>query len=130
MIAPEDLVGIEYRLGADPERHGKADCLSLARHVVGHYGILLPPPQRSWYRRLRRGDHSVFEEELERWGYVVEEPKIGTLALCRSDNGYCLGAYWKEGCLAFVGKTALWRPVTVSPIERFYFPSKQSCVIP
>ena len=64
MIPPEQLIGMQYRLGADPERHGKADCLSLARHVVSAYGIELPPANRSWYRRLRRGDYAVFTDEL------------------------------------------------------------------
>ena len=84
---------MQYRLGADPERHGKADCLSLARHVVGSYGIDTPTASRSWYRRIRNNDYSVFTEELEKWGHVIAQPRIGAIALCKTDKGYALGAY-------------------------------------
>ena len=130
MIDPVDLIGLPYRLGADPEKHGAADCLSLARHVVGHYGITLPPAQRSWYRRLRRKDYSVFEEQLSLWGYRIDAPKVGSLALCKTDDGFALGAYWYDGCLSFLGETVNWRPVTALPVVAFYFPSKQNCAKP
>ena len=62
------LIGLPYRLGANPEKHNAADCLTLARAVLHHYGIATPEPTRDWYRRLHRKDYSIFEEELEKWG--------------------------------------------------------------
>ena len=130
MIAPAQLIGMKYRLGADPERHGKADCLSLTRHVLGTYGIQAPAGNRSWYRRLLRNDYSVFTEQLDCWGVQVQEPRLGAVALCKAEQGYGLGAYWERGCLVFLNKTVVWKPVTSLPIERFYFPLKQSFVTP
>ena len=127
MIDPVDLVGMQYRLGADPEKHGAADCLSLTRHVVGHYGYSLPPAQRSWYRRLRRKDYSVFTEQLSSWGKVINVPRLGSIVLCRTDAGYALGAYWCDGCLVFLGTQVTWKRVTDLPIAGIYFPTKQSC---
>ena len=49
-----EIIGMRYRLGASPEEHGKADCLSMCRTVLSSYNISTPA-QRDWYRRLRRG---------------------------------------------------------------------------
>lgn len=116
-----------YRLGADPERHGAADCLSLARHVVGHYGYTMPPAQRPWYRRLRRKDYSVFHEQLSLWGDIINEPRIGSVVLSRTEDGLCLGGYWYDGCLVFLGTQVTWTRVTNLAVDAIYFPTKQSC---
>ena len=128
MINPVDLVGMPYRLGADPEKHGAADCLSLARHVVGHYGYTMPLPQRNWYRRLRRKDYSVFPEELLLWGDIIEQPIIGSIVLCKTNDGYAMGSYWCGGCLVFLGTQVTWKRAMDLPIAGIYFPTKQSCV--
>ena len=65
-----------------PEKHGQADCLSMCRTVLSHYNISTPEPKRDWYRRLRRGDYSVFKEELEKWGEETTKMMQGTVALC------------------------------------------------
>ena len=85
-MTPYQLIGLSYRLGAVPEKHGAADCLSLARAVLAHYGIDSPAPTREWYRRLRRGDYAIFPEQLERWGEIVEQPRIGAVALCKGED--------------------------------------------
>ena len=97
---PSNLLGMSYRLGADPVKHVAADCLSLARTVVGFYGFELPPTQRDWYRRLRKKDYSVFSDELNRWG-VKTTPKLGTIALCESDRGLGMASFYLEGWLSF-----------------------------
>jgi hypothetical protein len=127
LINPVDLVGMPYRLGADPEKHGAADCLSLARHVVGHYGYTMPAPQRNWYRRLRRKDYSIFPEELSTWGDIIEQPRLGSIVLCNTNDGYAMGGYWYDGCLVFLGTQVTWKRVTDLPIAGIYFPTKQSC---
>ena len=68
LMKVHEIVGMQYRLGASPEEHGKADCLSMCRTVLSSYNISTPEPKRDWYRRLRRGDYSVFKEELEKMG--------------------------------------------------------------
>lgn len=130
MTSPERLIGLPYRLGADPERHGAADCLSLARHVVGHYGVTMPPAKRDWYRRLRRKDYSVFPEELSRWGTAIDEPRLGSVVLCKSSEGYGLGAYWCDGCLVFIENQVTWKRVMDLPVVTFYFPTKRNFVTP
>ena len=80
-MTPFELIGLPYRLGATPEKHKAADCLSLARCVLKHYNIDSPEPERDWYRRLRRKDYSIFEEQLTLWGDVVDSPTMGTVAL-------------------------------------------------
>ena len=121
---PYKLIGMKYRLGSDPVKHGTADCLSLARTVLAHYGIESTEPTRDWYRRLRRKDYSVFREELERWGTRVEKPTIGTVALCRADEGYGMAVYFEEGCLSFVGSAVTWSPTENLPVVAFYSSTK------
>ncbi len=91
-----------YRLGADPERHGAADCLSLCQTVLASYGIKTPKAERSWYRRLKQGDYSIFKEELSRWGTQTASPRIGAVALCDADNdAYGMAVFWQHGWLSF-----------------------------
>jgi hypothetical protein len=116
---------MEYRLGADPERHGATDCLHLTRAVLLWQGIAVPAPERSWYRRLRRGDTSVFPEELERWGKQVAAPKLsGTVALCRSEAGYGLAVFWEEGFLHCLIHQVRWSPVSQLQVTALYCPSR------
>ena len=74
-MKPYELIGLEYRLGSDPVKHGTGDCLSLCRTVLKHYGIASPEPKRDWYRRLKKKDYSIFFEDLTRWG-VDSHPKL------------------------------------------------------
>ena len=111
MIHPHDLIGLQYRLGSNPEKHGTADCLSLAKAVLAYQGIETPEPERSWYRRLRRGDTDVFRDELQRWGELIPVPKIGTVGLCQADNGYGMASYWEDGWICFISKQVVWAPI-------------------
>jgi len=123
-LNPYKLIGMPYRLGSDPVKHGSADCLSLARTVLSHYGIESTEPTRDWYRRLRRKDYSIFREELERWGHEITEPTIGTVALCQSDEGYGMAVYFEGGCLSFVGSAVTWSPIENLPVVAFYSSTK------
>jgi hypothetical protein len=113
-VNPYELIGLPYRLGADPVRHGAGDCLSLCRTVLKSYGISSPNPERSWYRRLRKKDYSIFTEELNRWG-VDSPPKLGAIALCKSDDGYGMAAYYEEGWLNYQkilgNRVVIWSPL-------------------
>ena len=124
MIHPYNLIGLPYRLGADPERHGAADCLSLAKAVLKYQGVETPPAQRSWYRRLRRGDTDVFREELERWGKQVATPRLVTVALCQSDFGLGMASYFEEGWIHYDGSAARWSPSDVLPVVAYFCPMK------
>ena len=114
-MKPYQLIGLPYRLGADPLKHGAGDCLSLCRTVLKSYGISSPNPERSWYRRLRKKDYSIFTEELNRWG-VDSPPKLGAIALCKSEDGYGMAAYYEEGWLNYQ-KTLGSRVVVWSPLN-------------
>ena len=123
-MKPHQLIGLPYRLGADPVKHGAGDCLSLCRTVLKSYGISSPDPERSWYRRLRKKDYSIFTEELNRWG-VDSPPKLGAIALCKSENGYGMAAYYEEGWLnyqkIFENRVVVWSPLNALMAQGCYY---------
>ena len=123
-----DLVGLPYRLGADPERHGAADCLTLSRYVLKTYGIKTPAGERSWYRRLRKGDYSIFREQLELWGTPTADIAVGTVALCQTSSGVGLATFIDDypGWLSFVGTEVVWSPDGALSIEALYSPGNSS----
>ncbi len=110
MIHPYQLLGLPYRLGAIPEKHNAADCLSLAQAVVRWHGVEMPDAQRSWYRRLRNKDYSVFQEELDRWGKQISAPMMASVALCQSAYGFGLATYFEDGWISFVESEVKWSP--------------------
>ena len=127
-----DLIGLPYRLGADPERHRAADCLTLSRYVLGTYGIKTPVGERSWYRRLRDKDYSIFREQLELWGTPTVDIKVGTVALCQAGDGDGVGLATfiddYPGWLSFVGTEVVWSPLEVLNIEALYCPGNNNSV--
>ena len=126
-MKPHQLIGLPYRLGADPEKHKAGDCLSLCRTVLKSYGISSPDPKRSWYRRLKKKDYSIFFEELNRWG-VDSPPKLGAIAFCKSDDGYGMAAYYEEGWLSYQktlgGQVVIWSPLNALMVEGCYYQRK------
>jgi len=126
-VKPHQLIGLPYRLGADPEKHKAGDCLSLVRTVLGHYGFTVPKGERDWYRRLKRKDYSIFFEELNRWG-VDSPPKLGVIALCKSDDGYGMAAFYEEGWLNYQktlgGQVVIWSPLNALMVEGCYYQRK------
>ena len=128
MIHPYDLIGLPYRLGACPERHHAADCLTLARAVLAWQGIDSPEGKRSWYRRLKQGDITIFEEELSKWGNVIESPTLGTVALCRSELGLGMASYFDLGWIHFGGSVVRWSPLDGLQVVGCYCPMKSISV--
>jgi len=126
-MKPHQLIGLPYRLGADPEKHKAGDCLSLVRTVLGNYGFTVPKGERDWYRRLKRKDYSIFFEELNRWG-VESPPKLGTIALCKSDDGYGMATFYEEGWLSYQktlgGQVVIWLPLNALMVEGCYYQRK------
>ena len=110
-MTPFDVIGRGYRLGADFVSRPEGDCLALSRFVLGYYGIGTPEPQRSWYRRLRKGDTTVFKSELERWGNQTLDLGYGVVALCEAEFGYGMAVWFEEGWLSFVGSEVKWSPI-------------------
>ena len=131
-MKPHQLIGLPYRLGADLEKHKAGDCLSLCRTVLKSYGISSPEPERSWYRRLNKKDYSIFFEELNRWG-VDSPPKLGAIALCKSDDGYGMAAFYEEGWLSYqktLGKSVVrWSPLEALSLAGCYFQRKPISVM-
>ena len=120
MIHPYRLIGLPYRLGASPERHGAADCLTLAKATLEWHGIATPDAKRSWYRRLRKGDTAVFKDELECWGKLIESPNIGTVALCQSAYGLGMASFFENGWLHFDESAVRWSPIGALPVVACY----------
>ncbi len=117
---PYRLIGLPYRLGASPEKHQAADCLTLARAVLEHHGVPTPKPQRSWYRRLYRKDTAVFKDELERWGEITAQPRIGVVALCESESGFGMATFFEGGWISFVGSAVQWSPIGALQVVELY----------
>ena len=126
-MKPHQLIGLPYRLGADPEKHKAGDCLSLVRTVLANYGFTVPQGQRDWYRRLKKKDYSIFFEELNRWG-VDSPPKLGAIALCKSGDGFAMAAFWEDGWLSYkktFGELVVsWCPLDNLMVEGCYYPRK------
>ena len=126
-LKPYELIGLKYRLGSDPVKHGTGDCLSLVRTVLGHYGFTVPQGKRDWYRRLKRKDYSIFFEELNRWG-VESPPKLGTIGLCKSEDGYGMAAFYEDGWLSYQktlgGQVVIWLPLNALTVEGCYYQQK------
>ena len=118
------LLGLPYRLGANPDQHKAADCVSLAGQVIRNYGIDFPFQNRDWYRRLRKKDYEVFRDELKKWGTLTTTANIGVVALCKAEKGYALAVYWKGGWLSFVKTTVQWSPLTCLEVLELYYPMK------
>ena len=126
-MKPHQLIGLPYRLGADPEKHKAGDCLSLVRTVLANYGFTVPKGERDWYRRLKRKDYSIFFEELNRWG-VESPPKLGTIGLCKSDDALYMAAFYEEGWLSYQktlgGQVVIWCPQNNLMVEGCYYQQK------
>ena len=118
------LLGLPYRLGANPDQHKAADCASLAGQVIRNYEIDFPLQNRAWYRRLRKKDYDVFRDELKKWGTLTTTANIGVVALCKAEKGYGLAVYWKGGWLSFVDKTVHWSPIEGLAVIELYYPTK------
>ena len=127
-MKPHQLIGLPYRLGADPVKHHAADCLSLARTVLSHYGINSPEPTRDWYRRFRKKDYKIFKEELERWGNETKQFNIGTVALCKSKYGFGLAVYYEEGWINCGESEVRWSPLDGLEVVGCYSPQKSNYV--
>ena len=126
-MKPLELIGLPYRLGAQPGIHGAGDCYSVAAHVIEYLRLDAPRPTRDWYRRLKRGDYQVFQDELERWGDLTDTPRLGTVALCSAGDGrFGLAVYYENGWLSYVESVVKWSPLDALPVVGCYFPQKQS----
>ncbi len=117
---PYELIGLPYRLGAIPEKHGAADCLSLAKAVLAFQGVATPEPTRDWYRRIKRGDTDVFKEELTKWGKEINSPTLATVALCHGPLGLGMATFFEDGWIHFSGSEAIWSPIGVLQVVGLY----------
>ena len=127
-MKPHQLIGLPYRLGADPIKNNAVDCLSLARTVLKYYGIKSPKPTRDWYRRVRKKDFDIFKEELEKWGNETKQFNIGTVALCKSKNGFGLAVYYEEGWINCGESEVRWSPLDGLEVVGCYSPQKLNYV--
>jgi cell wall-associated NlpC family hydrolase len=132
VIEPYQLIGLPYRLGATPDRHGAADCLSLSRAVLRWYGIDSPTPQRAWYRQLRQGNAHVFTEQLSLWGVITTVARVGVIGLSHNSDKSCgLVAFYEDGWLHFnQSRVVTWTPQTLLTPAALYCQAKSSCATP
>ena len=127
-MKPHQLIGLRYRLGADPIKHHAVDCVSLARTVLKYYGINSPKPTRDWYRTVRKKDFDIFKQELEKWGNETKDINIGTVALCKSNNGFGLAVYYEEGWISCGESEVRGGPLNALEVVGCYSPQKSNYV--
>ena len=127
-MKPYQLIGLPYRLGADPVKHHAADCLTLALRFLEHYDIKTPIPKRDWYRRLRRHDYSVFEEQLNLWGVRTNRVELGTVALCPIEERFGLAVYYEKGWINCKESGVCWRPIDGLRVHACYYPLSSNFV--
>lgn len=127
---PIEVIGRPYCLGGDFVNREGGDCVALGRLVLTHYGMEAPVPQRSWYRRLRKGDYSVFPDELSKWGIETKDIDYGTIALCKGSQGLAMASYFDRGWLSFQirygGSAVRWSPIEALDVVAFYCPRRSS----
>jgi hypothetical protein len=102
----------------------------LSRYVLRTYGIETPAGERSWYRKLRQKDYSIFREQLNLWGTLTDKIDVGTVALCRTNDGLGLATFIDDfpGWLSFCGKEVVWSQAEALNIEVCYCPGNSNFV--
>ena len=73
-------------------------------------------------------DYKIFKEELERWGNETKQFNIGTVALCKSNNGFGLAVYYEEGWINCGESGVRWSPLDGLEVVESYFPQKSNYV--
>lgn len=114
-------LGLPYRWGADPNRHGAADCLRLTIAVLAFYDAPRPMIKRAWYRAAGRGHWQPLLDELA----AISRPVAGAMSLdvALLDGGepIALAVCVAGGLLTTCQEHgAHWRPLAACQIRRWF----------
>lgn len=115
-------IGLPYRWGGDPDRHGATDCLRLTIAVLGLYDAPRPPRiKREWYEAAGRCCWRPLLEELA----AISRPVPGAMpldvALLAGGEPIALGVCVAGGLLTTCqGQGVHWRPLAACQIRRWF----------
>ena len=127
-MKPHQLIGLPYRLGAEPEKHHAVDCLTLTISVLNFYGIKFLKREKEWYKRYLRKDFSIFKEVFDKWGNETKDINIGTVAIVNKKEGFALAVYYEGGFLICQEPMVRWTPQETLAVEKYYCPQKSNYV--
>lgn len=115
-------MGLPYRWGGDPDRHGGTDCLQLTVAVLGLYDAPRPAVIKpEWYAAAGRGRWHPLLKELA----TISEPVPGAtpldVALLAGGAPIALGVCVAGGVLTTCqGHGVHWRPLAACQIHRWF----------
>jgi hypothetical protein len=112
------LVGMPFRMSADPKHGDATDCIRLAFHVLELAGQKPPPIDRSWYPMLARRDTAGLRQEWMRLSHPTYGPE--ELSTTLLPEGYFAIAVVVGQGLLFVRPESgvVWTPLSnVRPLN-------------
>jgi hypothetical protein len=114
-------LGLPYRWGGDPDRHGSTDCLRLTLAVLSLYDAPRPAIKPEWYQAARRGRWQPLLSELERISSPVPGGQLLDVALLQGGEPIALGICVAGGLLTTCqGQGVHWRPLAACQVRRWF----------
>ena len=101
---------------------------SRIKKIYQKYGIKFLKREKEWYRRYLRKDFSIFKEVFDKWGNETKDINIGTVALCKSNNGFGLAVYYEKGWISCGESEVRWSPLNALEVVGCYSPQKSNYV--
>ena len=115
-------LGLPYRWGGDPDRHGGTDCLRLTMAVLDLYDAPRPALiKREWYEAAGRGRWKPLLEELAAGSSRVPGAMPLDVALLAGGAPIALGVCVAGGVLTTCqGQGVHWRPLAACRVRRWF----------
>jgi hypothetical protein len=114
-------IGLPYRWGGDPDRHGGTDCLRLTLAVLALYDAPRPAVKRDWYQAAGRSRWRPLLDELTTISSEVPGAMPLDVALLAGGEPIALGICVAGGILTTCqGHGVHWRPLGVCQIRRWF----------
>ena len=115
-------IGLPYRWGGDPNRHGGTDCLRLTIAVLSLYDAPRPATiKREWYQAASRGRWQPLLAELEAISCPVPGGQPLDVALLEGGEPIALGVCVAGGLLTTCqGQGVHWRPLAGCQVQRWF----------
>ena len=113
-------IGLPYRWGGDPDRHGATDCLRLTVAVLAAFDAPRPPIKREWYHAAGRQRWKPLLEELTAISRPVPGGTHLDVALLSGGEPIALGVCVAGGLLTSCqGLGVHWRPLASCQVRRW-----------
>lgn len=126
-------LGLHYRWGGDPDRHGGTDCLRLTIAVLALYDAPRPQIKQEWYEFAGRCHWKPLLKELTAGSTTVPGAKALDVALLAGGAPIALGVCVAGGIITTdQGRGVHWRPLAACQIRRWFtfLPSAPVCSVP